>query len=126
MRLNKFTDEDITKVIKNNNFEDKTGWLMSLVFKTELEQNLKRNIKKLIDIRNAIIHYKAVPFTLSDTIDDCKDSHSSIENQIKNLDFDILSIPDELDEALNAQLIKLNPDLNLVNEMMEVMFKDTK
>jgi hypothetical protein len=123
MRLSGFTDEDITKIIKNNNFDDKTGWLMTLIFKTELEPNLKRNIKNLIDIRNAIIHYKAVPFKLDDAIR--TDSHSIIENQIKNLDFDMLAIPEELEEALNAQLIKLNPDLNLVDEMMEVMFKDT-
>lgn len=37
----------------------------------------------------------------------------------------MLAIPEELEETLNAQLIKLNPDLNLVDEMMEVMFKDT-
>jgi hypothetical protein len=121
MRLSGFTDEDITKVIKNNNFDDKTGWLMTLIFKTELDQNLKRNIKNLIDIRNAIIHYKAVPFTLDDRIDDRIDSHSIIKNQIKNLDFDMLTIPEELEEALNTQLIKLNPDLNLVDEMMEVI-----
>lgn len=124
MRLSRFNDDDITKVIKNNNFDDKTGWLMTLIFKTELERNLKRNIKNLIDIRNAIIHYKAVPFTLDDAIDDSIDSHSIIKNQIKNLDFDMLAIPEELEEALSDQLIKLNPDLNLVDEMMEVMFKD--
>lgn len=126
MKFRGFSDEDITKIIKNNNFEDKIGWLMSLIFEKDLGPELRKNINKIIEIRNAIIHYKASPFKLSDKIESITDSHSIIEKQIEILDFDILSIPDELDEALNALFIELNPELKLVTEMMEVMFSKTE
>jgi hypothetical protein len=126
MKFRRFSDENITLIIKNNNFEDKIGWLMSLFFEKDLEPELRKNIRKIIEIRNAIVHYKALPFSLSDKFEDITDSHSVIKNQIESLDFDILSMPEELDEALNTQFIELNPELKLVNDMMEVMFGKTE
>ncbi len=124
MRVSGFLDQDSTKVIKNNNFEDKTSWLMSLIFKKDLEPELRKNIKIIIDIRNAIVHYKAMPFTLKDEY--LADSHRIIKNQIDNLDFDILSIPEKLDEVLNAQFIELNPEFQSIDNMMKVMFSKIK
>jgi hypothetical protein len=123
MLVGGISGEDITKIIRASNFEAKMGWLMSIIFKIELEQELKRKIMRVIELRNSIVHYKAVPFMLDDDIEDPTDSHSSIEDQMNKLDFDILEIPHELEGALNEQFYELNPDLKIVKYIMKTLFE---
>jgi hypothetical protein len=118
MRLRHFSDENITEMIKNSNFRSKVGWLMPLVFQMELEPELKKNLMKFIDLRNAIVHYKAVPFDLTD---DDKCSSESIKIIIEGLDFDFFELPEKLDKSLRAQILKLNPELKLVEDLMNTL-----
>lgn len=120
MRFQKVSDDDITKIIRRSNFEDKTGWLMKFVLKKELEEDLKKRILKIIEIRNRAVHFKAIPETFADEIE--KDI--TIRDDIKKLDFDMFEIPEELDEFMNAQIISMFPDLKLVNEMVDVMLSE--
>lgn len=122
MRYREFSDKDITKIIKRNSFEDKLGWLMSLIFEMDLEEDLKRKISKIIEARNAIVHYKALPVNMAD--EDTKSGYDNIQQQIEDIDFDILAIPESLEKIMVAQKFKLYPDLLLVKEMMETFFQD--
>jgi hypothetical protein len=122
LRLRNFSNNDIYDIIRGNQIPAKIGWLMKLVFEIELEERFKKKILKITEIRNAIIHYKARPFTLSDEEDINSCSSDDIEGKIKRIDFDILSIPEELDKKLRAQKYILYPDLNLVIEMMNSIY----
>lgn len=122
LRLRNFSNNDIYEIIRGNQIPAKIGWLMKLVFEMELDENFKKKIVKIIEIRNAIIHYKARPFTLSDEADENSCSADDIDEKIKRIDFDILSIPEELDKKLRAQKYMIYPDLNLVIEMMNVIY----
>jgi len=123
LRLRNFSNNDIYDIIRGNQIPAKIGWLMKLVFEIELDENFKKKLIKITEIRNAIIHYKARPFTLGDEEDMNSCSSGDIEEKIKKIDFDILSIPEELEQKLSAQKYMLYPDLNLVIEMMNVIYK---
>jgi len=123
LRLRNFSNNDIYEIIRGTPIPAKIGWLMKLVFGMELEEDFKKKLIKITEIRNAIIHYKARPFTLNDEGDKNSCSFDDINEKIKMIDFDILSIPEELDKKLIAQKYILYPDLNLVIEMMNSIYK---
>lgn len=94
--------DEVTKAIRIDS-EAKLGWLLALVSGHELSADLKKRIKQVQEWRNALIHYKAVPKTIdaeSHTID-------RISREVEAVGIDnILSLPTELDEAL--QVIQLD------------------
>lgn len=50
-------DDMITQVIRSN-MQAKTGWLLSLVSGKTLPTEIKAKVNQLVELRNAIVHYK--------------------------------------------------------------------
>lgn len=70
---------------------------------------------KIIEIRNSLVHFKAIPETFAD---------SAEKDNFKKLDFDMFEIPKELDDLLLEQIHNLFPDLYLVNDMIDVILSE--
>lgn len=101
------SDDEITKVIKSHNIESKLTWLFKLIAKTELDDNLRKKVKAIFDIRNSIVHYKAV-FTKPD-----QDigSYEKIELEIKRVEgIDFFDVYKEFDEKLRKICFENNED----------------
>jgi hypothetical protein len=117
------SDEDITKIIKRNNFDIKTGWLMTLVVGREFPPDLKKRISEIVEIRNSIVHYKAVP----GPFDSDDDSYSRIEERIKKLDYTtILSIPNELERTLEKIFEESSQEYKMTKELSKILFTHLK
>lgn len=54
-------ESDNTEIVRNNNIRPKLGWLMLLVSECALDADLRNRILQLMELRNQIVHYKAVP-----------------------------------------------------------------
>ncbi|MBE7942865.1 hypothetical protein IM725_20080, partial [Ramlibacter aquaticus] len=78
-------DDTITKIIRSNSLSDKTGWLFKLVFQDEIDADLQRKLLNLAELRNQIVHYKALPENIDNQY---SGSHNMIRIKIKELDFD--------------------------------------
>jgi hypothetical protein len=122
-----FTDKEITEVIRSNNIAPKIGWLLTLVSEYEIYDELQKRVLNLTELRNQIIHHKALPSSNLD--DDENGSHNVIEKNIKALDFNnLFSIPDDLSEALDKTLEyvreKNSPDYKQAKEILELHFHD--
>jgi len=74
------SDDEISRIIKSHNIESKLTWLLKLAAQTELDSELKKKIKLIFDIRNAIIHYKGIP----SRPDQDTGSFEKIELEIRN------------------------------------------
>jgi hypothetical protein len=123
MRYRKISDEVIYNVIKRFNFSDKVGWLLEFIFDLKLDKSFLRDITAIIEIRNAIIHFKSVPITFADVED--ADSLTKIRNDIQKIDLNnMLLMPKKLDNLLKAQKFKLFPELLLIKEIMKTIFDD--
>ena len=120
LKLRNFSNKDIKDVMRGNQIRAKIGWLMKLVLQMELDNDFKEKILRIIELRNEVVHYKALPFALGDEI--WKSSSNDIEEKIENIDFDLISIPEELNKKLNAQNYILYPELDLVDDIMDVIF----
>ena len=87
----------------------------------KLDENFLKDIKKLIEIRNEIIHFKSVPITFN--MVENADSLSIIQNDIQKINLDnMLIMPKKLDDLLMAQIFNIFPDLWRINEMMNTIF----
>lgn len=117
------SDDEITKIIKRNNFDIKTGWLMTLVVGHEFPPDLKKRLLEIVDIRNSIVHYKAVPGPFHSD----EDSYSRIKERIKKLDCtSILSIPNELEQTLEKIFEESNQEYKMTKELSEILFNRLK
>ena len=61
-------DEVITKIIKNHNIDSKLTWLLKVAAQTQLDEELRKKVMLIFDIRNSIVHYKAVPSRLEEDV----------------------------------------------------------
>jgi len=83
------SDEQITEIIRTTNLNAKTGWLLFLVAKYELKEDLRKQLVELIELRNQLVHFKAVP---SKNLDDqMSGSHNVVKERIGNLKADELA-----------------------------------
>lgn len=84
--------EEITEVIRKHNIEPKITWLLKLIGKIELDDNLRKNVLEIFSIRNSIIHYKSI-FT---KFDQDTGSHEKINLAIKRIEkIDIFHLYEE-------------------------------
>jgi hypothetical protein len=103
-------DDSITKIIRNNTLSDKTGWLFNLILRNEMDYNLQKELFKLAELRNQIVHYKAFPQNIDD---DHSGSHNMIRIKIEELNFEeifttLTRLSRTLEEALSN--LRLNRD----------------
>jgi HEPN domain-containing protein len=111
--------EVITQVIRTHNIHTKISWLMSLTVQRELSQELKSRINNLIELRNALIHYKAIP---SRWIIGYEGSYQKIIRALKNTDFgDLLALPHDLENAIVSILDDLFPERQVAEDISKIM-----
>lgn len=78
-------EDDITRVIKSSQLADKTGWLFKFVLEDELDNRLQNKLRNLAELRNQIVHYKAIPQSMDD---EHGGSRNQIRIKISGLNFD--------------------------------------
>jgi hypothetical protein len=121
--LKGLSDEQITEIIRTTNLNAKTGWLLFLVAQYELSESLRKQVSELIEIRNQLVHFKAVPSKNLD--DEVSGSHNLVKHRIGNLKPDeLVRIPDDLDEALEEALTAADPDYKRAKEIAAFMLID--
>ncbi|HXF40951.1 MAG TPA: hypothetical protein VN687_14635 [Blastocatellia bacterium] len=123
--LKGLSDEQITEIIRSTNLNAKTGWLLVLVAKYELKEGLRKQVSELIEIRNQLVHFKAVP---SKNLDDqMSGSHNLVKERIGSLNaVELARIPDELEEALEEALTGSNQNLKLAKEIAALLTDSVK
>ncbi len=113
------TDE-VTEIIRRANFRDKTGWLLLLVAKHQMSSELQEQIQQLTELRNQIVHFKAVPD--SGAHDNTGGSHNLIKNRIRELNFDqVLTIPEQLSNFLDEALKSVREESPIYRRAEEIV-----
>jgi hypothetical protein len=107
------TNEEITKIIRTQTLDAKLSWLMRVATNTKFPKPLARRLHTVFELRNSIVHYKAVP----GHPDRGDDSHEAIKRRLQELgrislrrDFRLLS------ECLDSVLLKHDPSFELAFE----------
>jgi len=101
----RFTQDEITEIIRTTNINAKISWLLGLVADFVLdvlpEDSLQKDILKLMELRNQIVHYKAVPLLISKG----QPSEFPIKQRIREYGYEkMLEIPNQLSESLDVAL----------------------
>lgn len=118
--------QEIEKIVRTLNIEPKLSWLLKLVAKKEFPKALGKRLKSVFELRNAIVHFKAI----SDHPDKDTDSYSKLESELQKLkrlslarDFRLLR------EALWTITLEKDPNLELAlkaTEMFSALRKKVK
>ena len=113
-------EKEATEIIKGTNIATKIGWLLNISAHYALDDELKKEILGLMELRNQIVHFKYVSGTSFD--DDSGSSHSLIRRQVEQLNVpELLAIRDRLLEKLEEALVNACPDLKLAYEAAEAI-----
>lgn len=116
--------EQVVQVVRNNSIENKLGWLMHLTCSYEFPEDLKKRIRTVTEIRNAIIHYKPVPVKIKDKDDGKKETWDKILDQIEKIDLDdLLVIPENLEKVLNSILYQISPNWKKAEEITDFLLR---
>ena len=114
-------DHMITDIIRSS-FHAKSNWLMILASEVEIPENLNKRLKLLIDTRNSIIHYKAIPdWPKPASIQD------SFEKQLQEVvSKNLLGLPDELQVFLDSVVDKNDPYRKMALDAWEAFKKEIR
>jgi hypothetical protein len=114
-------NEEITKIIRTQSLDAKLSWLMKIASRTKFPRALGRRLQTLFELRNSIVHYKAVP----GHPDRGDDSHEAIRRKLRELgrislrrDFRLLN------EFLDSVLVKHDPSFELAHEAAQQLLAD--
>lgn len=129
-RLNKFfrdvlekrsglSSDEATEAIRSN-ISTKLGWLLQLVARDGLSDNLHKRIRQIMDLRNAFVHYKSVRVTLNE-----KDKSQTLIEQVNTIGLEnILAAPDELEGELASIVEALIPEYKMADRIVEAITKE--
>jgi hypothetical protein len=110
--------KDVALIIRNLNTEAKMGWLNSLIGPLEIPDDLKKRLLALMELRNAIVHYKGLLMKIDE-----ETSYDWIRSRLEQTNFDeVIADIQELETAAEFALSSANPDRQLALEMTETMF----
>lgn len=114
------TDADITSIIRTHNLEAKVSWLMGVATKSKFPIPLGKRLRAYAEIRNSIVHYKAIP----GQIDKGDDGSSTIKKRISKLgrvslrrDYRLLN------EFLQDTIVKHDPSRLLAHKVTLKLMK---
>ena len=117
---------EIEKIVRTLNVEPKLSWLLKLVAKKEFPKALGKRLRSVFDLRNAIVHFKAIP----DHPDKDTDSYSKLKSELEKLKRLSLSRDYRLlREALWKITLEKDPSLDLAlkaTDMLDSMRKKLK
>lgn len=119
----KLSADEATEAIRSSSSQAKLGWLFHLSTRHTLPKELSTKLQQIIEIRNAFTHCKFPLFTIEDITESGLESHFSQIERMGGIDA-VLSIPDELEEALDVVNFDLWPSLALVHKTMLAMYPD--
>jgi hypothetical protein len=120
---NKLSSDETTEVIRNN-INAKTGYLFHLATGHEFPNNLKNRIKKLFELRNSIVHYKAVTSNINEIE---KSGYYAVINDINKIGLNkILKLPAEVNTELELIQKKIDPLFKQSKNIATVMLKKNK
>jgi hypothetical protein len=104
-----------TEVIRRTNIHAKLTWLSELIAPHPLDENLRRRILWIMQIRNAIVHYKAVPFRIDET-----STWDEFGARLGQLDFvDLMEIPGRLEMFFESAREETDPTRTLARELAD-------
>jgi hypothetical protein len=109
------SEKDVALMIRSLNTEAKMGWLNSLTGPLEIPDDLKKRLLALMELRNAIVHYKALPKRFSE---ESWIGSRVAQTNFEELNDDVDSVTRLVDSALKAA----DSNLRLASEMTETMF----
>ena len=118
LNLKHLTTSEITEIIRRSDINGKLGWLMSIVGNINLEHGFINDLMKLFEVRNAIVHYKAIPGKLS--------LHDGSDDKIKAI-LDQIDLPEtlnllnELEKRLEVGLNEADPNRRMAIEFAHAM-----
>jgi DNA-binding transcriptional MerR regulator len=114
--------KEIKQALRTNNFESKLGWLMQLTSSRKLPEELGKRIKELVEIRNAIAHYKPLPVTIGDEDSGIRHTWEKISERIQGLNpEDMMALPGDLQEVLDSMLDEIYPIRQKVEELLSTL-----
>lgn len=115
-----FDHDQVTEILRRNQLAAKIGWLMTLSTERELSVALKTRITNLFDTRNTIVHYKLVGPRMGDPPSEMS-SHEQLCARVDNLiaNDNLLRIPEELEQELDAILLEQIPEYALALQITE-------
>jgi hypothetical protein len=120
LTIQKLAPDEISQFIRKNSIDAKIGWLISITGRLEFPEGLKKRVMNLVELRNSIVHYKAIPAQLDE-----EDNYQRIKDRVKEIDFDeLFATVTDLDNLLESALDKADPNRQLAREMARIMFED--
>lgn len=111
-----FSDKDMRKIIRGNNFDNKIGWLMKLTTDHELPEHIKKDIKRYVDLRNRIVHYKSGRGDLNEGNAEASEIDEDLN---KKVDFEkLFLLINELHDSLEAIFEEMSPEYKKAKEIV--------
>jgi len=116
LREDGFSDEDITKIVKHHNIDAKLSWLLKMTAHTQLGDELRKKVKLIFDIRNSVIHYKAVPSKLDQDVG----SFEKIELELQKLQkMNLINLFEQFYDKLREIIITKDNDWVLSHKIAQ-------
>ena len=107
--------DEITELIRTTNFAAKIGWLLAIIAEYDVENDFRKEITTVMEIRNQIVHYKAISSPMT--------TEHPIKQRIQEFGLDrMLELPNDLSELLGEALESVRqetPDYKIAMEAVE-------
>jgi uncharacterized protein YutE (UPF0331/DUF86 family) len=119
----KLSSDEATDAIRSN-FQTKLSWLLKILSNHEISEELRKRVKQIIDLRNALVHYKALGSRFDEV-----DKVDSLVEQAKKIGLEvILNTPSDLESELASMLEAIFPEYELADRITEslVQFREKK
>jgi hypothetical protein len=116
------TSKEATEVIRSN-INTKIGWLLILVTRYELPDDIRSKLAKIFDLRNSLVHYKIEPVAWRDVLEG--DSNKSLRSRLQEFEEEnFIEMPLQLSRALEALLEKMRPSYAAARRFVSRIFDE--
>ena len=112
------SNDEVTVIIRSQSLDAKLTWLLKMSSGDKLPASLVARLRIAFEVRNSIVHYKAVP----GHPDKGDDSHDAIERRIRNLkrvsfrrDFS------RLQRYLDQVILRVDPSFRLAHDAANIL-----
>ena len=120
--LKGLTHKEITQVIRSNNIQAKLSWLLFLSGEIKIPEDIIKKINYLVELRNAVVHFKAVPDKWDDNTP--TGSWNDINQKLKNVNFaELMEISDKLDNLFDTYIYKIDEDRRLAVKITKMILE---
>ena len=114
------SNDEITSIIRRLDFNSKITWLLKLSIGIEIPDEIKKEIFSVIELRNSIVHYKAIPSSIDEVSE--KDSYAKILEGLRKIDMErALRISENLDRIFETELRRISSNVDLSYRVVEIL-----